>query len=288
MEHHPIFSEFKAFSGSREAGVNVDFIGFKARDAWNDYAPSPSYDEWSSDAPYLSEEYFEWVDILQAVCDARESFTMLELGAGYGRWGIRAALAAQQRRLRHRVVYVEAEPQHAAWLRDAFEMNGVSGKVIEAAISYSGEPVAFAVAGGQMKAANWYGQAVVTDAQAATGETYFGHPILRGNLYDQILVPSVRLEDVASDLGIIDMIDSDTQGAEGDMVVNSIGFLSERVRRVHIGTHSELIEAQIRDTFQAAGWRKVWDFSLQGERDTPFGDCWFGDGVSAWINPRLT
>ena len=36
-------------------------------------------------------EYFEWLDLLHAVQDARDRFVMVELGAGYGRWAVRAA-----------------------------------------------------------------------------------------------------------------------------------------------------------------------------------------------------
>src|SRR5436190_9555453 len=45
--------------------------------------------------PRLDQEYFEWTDLLEAVLDADKSFTMVELGAGFGRWSARGALAAR-------------------------------------------------------------------------------------------------------------------------------------------------------------------------------------------------
>jgi FkbM family methyltransferase len=197
-------------------------------------------------------------------------------------------LAAGQRALATRVSFVEAEPQHAEFLREALQINNVHGDIVEAAISYSGEPVAFAVKWDERRAKNWYGQMVVSDELAETNETYLGKTIYRGKIFDQILVPSLRLEDVASDLGLIDFIDCDIQGSEREMVPNSIEFLTERVRRIHIGTHGPDIENILREVFLSAGWHSVWDFGTKGVRDTPYGPCEFDDGVQSWINPRFS
>ena len=43
--------------------------------------------------PSFNEEYFEWVDVLEAVVARAGMFTMLELGAGWGRWLANAAAA---------------------------------------------------------------------------------------------------------------------------------------------------------------------------------------------------
>lgn len=285
MAHHPIFEEFQVRTAPRAEGLSGDFLGCTFRpEWWIGYAATP---EDVPNPPPLTEEYFEWADLLDAVSEAHDTFTMIEVGAGFGRWGIRGGLAALQKGLAPNLAFIEAEPQHASWLRDALDLNGLTGQVIEAAISSSKEPVPFAVRGGEYDAQNWYGQAAVNDPGSVTQETYFGRPIVRGHYYDQILAPAITLEEAAGDLGLIDFLDSDSQGAEGDMVTSSIGFLSERVRRVHIGTHSTDVEAICRDTFKSAGWRPVWDFSLQGERETPYGPTWFSDGVQSWINPRL-
>jgi len=283
MPHHPIFEQFSSHSTPLTDGLSCDFLGSRFRPEW--------WVGWAAEnvgnPPPLTEEYFEWADLLEAVSAARDTFTMIEVGGGFGRWGVRGGLAAMQKGLTPNLAFIEAEPQHASWLRDALELNGLNGRVIEAAIDYSGEPVPFAVRGGEYGAENWYGQATVNDPGALTEETYFGKPIVRGHLYDQILADPVTLEAAAGDLGVIDFLDSDSQGAEGAMVANSIVFLTDRVRRVHIGTHSTEVEAVCRDTFRAAGWRPVWDFSLGGEHETPFGPCNFEDGVQAWVNPNL-
>ena len=71
-------------------------------------------------------ECFEWADIMDAVSSAREQFIFFELGAGYGRWAVRAArLLERVNPLPLTLVAVEAEPTHFEWLREHFRDNGI-------------------------------------------------------------------------------------------------------------------------------------------------------------------
>lgn len=287
MQHHPIFERFTGYEGPRPAGQMVDLSGARFRGEWWGNHDICAFESCNERFPPLDEEYFEWADLLEAVDAASGSFTMIELGAGYGRWGVRGAMAALQRGLAPSIVFVEAEPQHAKWIREALTLNGISGTVVEAALAYDREPVPFLVDASGYDAVNWYGQSRTRMTAEPTTETYHGHTIHRAGQYGQILVPSVTLEEVLADLTFVDFIDADLQAAEKEMVLNSMDVLNAKCRRIHIGTHTEEIEEICRAAFTEAGWMKVWDFSLQGDRDTPYGRCWFGDGVSAWINPRL-
>src|ERR1043166_4091781 len=109
--HHPIFQQFQAYPGPREAETWIDWIG--ARFPRRLIAPFPVAEAAEFSHPGCDEEYFEWIDLLSAVAAAKDRFTMVELGAGWGRWGIRGALAARQRGIsRLDIRLVEAEPQH--------------------------------------------------------------------------------------------------------------------------------------------------------------------------------
>jgi hypothetical protein len=67
--------------------------------------------------PPADPELFEWIDVLEAVTRANASFTMLELGAGYGRWVVNAASALRlYSGLPHHLIAVEAELTHFRWL----------------------------------------------------------------------------------------------------------------------------------------------------------------------------
>jgi hypothetical protein len=64
--------------------------------------------------PAFPEEYLEWIDLLEAVANAQGKFTMIELGAGYGRWLVNAAVTLRQRKptIVPFLIGAEAEPTH--------------------------------------------------------------------------------------------------------------------------------------------------------------------------------
>ena len=232
--------------------------------------------------PLVNEEYFEWIDLLEAVDDARESFTMVELGAGWGRWLVDAWSALRminKTNLPIKLIGVEADLQHFAWLRQHFRSNGLDPdrhRLIEAAVMADDGTIHF-----QSGAADWYGQqAFKTD----DGPNWFpaDHP-------DVSLrpVPAVSLSTVLDGIPFVDLVDMDIQGSEADVVLASTDLLQARVRRIHIGTHGAAIEDLLRQAFRSIGWICRWDFSLHGRRETPYGAVLFDDGVQSWINPRL-
>ena len=64
---------------------------------------------------------------------------MIDLGAGYGRWSVRAAYAVKQYnpQLRRRLIAVEAEPTVYGWMRQHFSNHGIGffeRKLIHAAV----------------------------------------------------------------------------------------------------------------------------------------------------------
>ena len=89
MQHHPIFDKFPPYKGIRPAGMDVHYTGAMFPSAWHDRVGEPEKLDYVAPIPKLNEEYFEWIDLLTAVDEAhlRNHFTMIELGAGHGRWG---------------------------------------------------------------------------------------------------------------------------------------------------------------------------------------------------------
>ena len=293
VEDHPIFGKFTPFLGHRQD--YVDWIGMRYKSDWWTELPAPR-------RPRLDEEYFEWIDLLEAVVEAEDRFTMLELGAGFGRWGIRGALAAKQRGIRQIAVrFVEGEPQHAAWIREAVELNGlgdIACGIFEAAISYSAARVPFALAPDGFDARSSWGQSATCDDQGRadfsswrdsepTGRTYFGLPVRRAYDTDLIQVAGITFEGLTADLDFIDFVDMEIQGSEAELIEHAISTFDTKVGLVHIGTHAVSVEDKIRTIFRNHGWTSRWDFSTQGKRETPFGPITFGDGIQAWRNPRL-
>lgn len=291
MDQHPVFSRFAPHTGARKSGVLLDFIGAEFLGAWDNQPNVQAIEEpWTPPPPEYNEEYFEWVDVLESVLAAEESYTMMELGAGYGRWGIRAGRAACKRGIRDiRLVFVEGEPKHATWLGEALTLNRLADRstVHEKAIAYGEEIVPFVISHettniGFGQCIGWEGEGTETE------RTYFGKPVRKTPAgYDQISVHPITFEEITAGIEFIDFVDMDLQRAELDVVQNSMDTLTAKVRRVHIGTHAPEIEEVLRTAFTDAGWQKVWDFGCQRINPTPFGDIPFVDGVQGWINSRF-
>src|SRR5215471_15577178 len=127
-QHHPVFAHFEPFTGEVPAFRQVDFIGTLTRQEFSaTLACHPVSIRFMDLWPFFNEEYFEWIDILESIIAARESYTMIDLGAGFGRWAVRAHYAARQynRELPCHLVAVEAEPTVFEWMGLHFQDNGI-------------------------------------------------------------------------------------------------------------------------------------------------------------------
>ncbi len=235
-------------------------------------------------APSIDDNIFDWLALLEAVAEAKESFTMVALGAGWGRWLVAGALAAKQfGDLPCRLVGVEAEPTHFQWMREHFADNGIDPadhELIEAAAADRSGQAWFYFG----KPDSWYGQSLINDPAldqaAGTDELEYRGEKAR-------LVRTVGLADLVSHYPRIDYLHMDIQGAELDVLASAPEVLTARVKRVLVGTHSIDIEDGLRRLFSELGWRAQYDFSLNSELHINDAVVTLGDGVQVWINPTL-
>jgi FkbM family methyltransferase len=221
----------------------------------------------------------EWATLLAAIQAAGEHFTMIELGAGFGRWTVNAATALRRIKphTRHRFAAVEAEPTHFAWLRLHTRDNGLrrwsrrgTCRLIHAAVSgRDGEDDEFYVG----NPAGWYGQALVRPENSGAAA-----PTMR--------VRTIRLGNLLRDLGSVDLVDMDIQGTELEVLVEARPEL-HRVRRIYVETHSEAIDDALPDLL--ADWTLV-AAQRVGERvETAFGLADYGGGgFQSWVNPEFS
>lgn len=165
------FPSFRRWQGRTPAGYWSDWLGQMTRidyfvsdeESRRQYLVDRPCDQ--PDLPIDSEHILDRLPLLESVLRARETFTVVSLGAGWGRWLAAGWLAALQRGLSTTLVGVEAEPTHFEWLPEPthFEWlhehlsgNGVPDDAMHlwhaAAASVSGE-VAFATGG----ADHWWG-----------------------------------------------------------------------------------------------------------------------------------
>jgi FkbM family methyltransferase len=249
--------------------------------------------------PQFNEEYIEWIDLLESVVAARKSYTMIELGAGTGRWAVRAASALRQHnpKLPFRLIAVEAEPLHFEWMRLHFADNGIDPdqhSLIHGALSDAPGEVSFYVSDstGNVGANGWYGQALTKDYEVdvqVEEAPYAKYQVRRhATGTKSITVPAITLASILDGLSEVDLIDSDLQGVELAVVRSCIHQLDAKVKRLHIGTHSAEIETGLRQLLTSHGWRCLADYASTSLEQTPWGPIEFQDGSQSWVNPSLT
>lgn len=294
QRHHEVFYGFKCWEGMAPAGFWVNFLGVKISTTFQSTShtghPPPSrdrflktqYPPFDQQPPQFSgheeaiewtevpEEYFEWIDLLEAVRSAKDHFTMIELGAGWGRWISSAAAALRQANpLPYTLVAVEAEPTHFKWMKEHLRNNDVDlscCQLLQAAVADKEGTVGFHTGttswGGP---ADWYGQSIGGPTQ----------------------VKSVTLTSILASVSTpVDLLDLDVQGAELMVLEAAAETVDQKVRRVHVGTHSREIEAGLRRLFGDLGWTNSNDFPAQSKSQTAWGQIEFQDGVQTWVNPK--
>jgi FkbM family methyltransferase len=305
MDQHPVFSRYQAFCGLVPAYKHPDFLGtmysneFVAGTAAPSREPSvlrePRY-------PNFDEEYFEWIAVLESALEARGSYVVMELGAGFGRWAVRAGAAIRQAHpgMFFRLFAVEAEPVVYQWMRQHFLDNGFdpdAHSLLHGAVTESPGDVLFYIGGPHggpydKKPDAWYGQFLTKQYDVQGGGMpdgeYAGFPVIvHESKWRSIRVPSVSLTSLLHGVEHVDLIDMDIEGQELPSIQANIDTLDHKVKRLQVGTHSAEIEIELRRLFFVHGWECRADYSLFSESTTPYGRIRFQNGVQSWINPRL-
>jgi FkbM family methyltransferase len=307
MQRHEVFSRFRQFSGEVPSGFHLDFLGTQVSHEFvaglDGTGPCPAARTVQNHAyPPFDEEYFEWVDLLESVVAAKGSYTMIELGAGFGRWAVRAAFAARQfnPKLRCHVIAVEAEPTVYSWMKKHFRHNGLKPRwhtLIHAAVTTEPGEVEFCIGGPRGGPFDrppnaWYGQ-FLAKGNKAFGESradgrYCGFKVLlHTSGWRSIRIPGVTLQAILKKLDRVDLIDLDVEGQELASLTSVADELDAKVKRLHIGTHGQEIEAGLRQLLSAHGWQCHADYSLFSTSETPWGPVHFENGVQTWVNPKV-
>ncbi|HSK40878.1 MAG TPA: hypothetical protein VK943_14015, partial [Arenibaculum sp.] len=165
--HHPVFDRFERAAPFDDEHFHHNFMGAKVRHAYErrlaEIAPglgaaategvmssgrSAQHDADPSYPLRLSEDYFEWIDLLEAIDEARGRFVMIEVGAGYGRWIANAAASVRRRRagapLECRFTAVEASSSRFCWIAQHLRDNAIAPqdhRLLHAGITNDGRPI---------------------------------------------------------------------------------------------------------------------------------------------------
>ncbi|MCU0666038.1 MAG: hypothetical protein MUF05_02975 [Candidatus Omnitrophica bacterium] len=319
MQHHDIFRKFKPYSGYGRKGYAVNFLGVFT-DVSHICPIGPELQKrhnvetderiWlETQYPDFQEEYFEWISLLESVVQAKQDFTAIELGAGIAPHLINAAAAIKKYHgdsFVFKLIGVEGEPTSYKWMRKHFIDNGINPDdhtLIEAVVSRKDGYAIFEVGFPQ-----GYGSYIVTSWQLLLRplkETYRfikrSYKRIKGQPCDAkdywtgkkglgLYTKKIRcigLDKILAGLKKVDLIHLDIKGEEYRVLSAVKEQLSEKVKRIHIGTHSHDVESRLRKLFKSMGWECIFDFPGNDKRITPFGQIKFLDGVQYWRNTKV-
>jgi FkbM family methyltransferase len=302
-DHHWLFDEFKPATVTLPKGFHPDYVGSLLNEKFFAEPAATTTKIVSPPCPRRDDEYFEWISLFASIFDADITYAMIELGAGFGRWAVRAALAARRRGLTPNIIAVEADPLHLQFCREHIATNGLADeriKIWEGAVSTSDGSALFAVEVpetllGPMTSntpSGWYGQSLAASSNLGKGTRinaqFHGRPLWQLETgFRAIEVRTFSLATILADAPpVIDLIDMDIQGEEGLIVPAFAPLLTNRVKRLHIETHSTQVEDNIRKAL-VPNWVCLYDFPQAATSETAFGSIFFPGGVQTWVNPKF-
>lgn len=278
VHHDPIFSEFEAVESEADGASIYDFLGVatqvRFKKGWAKFAP-PAGKSFQAKLPVLNEHYLDWVVVLESVARAKDTYRIVELGAGWGTWSSAALAACRQKEAVRRVeaVAIEADFTHWQWMEEHFRSNRLLDHGVEllhGAIAAKSGEISFPV---------------IENPDEDYGASTRGVSAAPR----QVTVRAYTIEEVLGHLsGPADFLHIDIQGAEYDCVPSSMDLFNTNVKAVLVGTHiSADHHRSMVKLFQDAGWHIRMNYERGQYSQTPYGPVQLGDGVVVAENPRF-
>ncbi|MDL9999596.1 class I SAM-dependent methyltransferase [Variovorax sp. J22P240] len=239
----------------------------------NQLEPVPLPANWHADIA-------EWAAVLQSVENApRDSFTMIELGCGWGCWMNNAGVAARRTGRKVHVVGVEGDAGHIQFAQEALMRNGFRSDEFTIYRGIAAAACGTALFPRQEHAGHSWGLEPVfgaTQAEQDEAAAFGSHDIL----------PMIALADAIGEHSRVDLVHIDIQGGEADLVEQCMSLIDQKVAYLVIGTHSKKIEARLFDLLGEAGWRIEMErpafYDVKSTRP-----ILYVDGLQGWRNPLL-
>lgn len=255
-------------------GVLIDpkFFPEILRERAGDIEPIPIPANWHADIA-------EWAAALRAVDLSGSSFTVIELGCGWGCWLNNTGVAARRSGRKPFLIGVEGDQGHIAFAREAYVANGFLDTQVTL----------------------YHGIAAAKDGialfprQKTAGVNWGLEPLLNPGVTERTIarltgsyakLPKISLEKASHGHQRIDLLHIDIQGGEADLINGSLTLLEKKVAYIVIGTHSREIEGRLFSCLREAGWLLEIERPaiLSLENGVPQVKV---DGVQGWRNPRL-
>ncbi|MDK9718738.1 MAG: hypothetical protein OEL57_12660 [Trichlorobacter sp.] len=221
----------------------------------------------------------EFGSVFRAVDLAKEHFTIIELGCGWGCWLNNAGIVAKRKGLSVSLVGIEGDLGHIVFAKEALCTNGFEEtefKLYHGVASAHAGTALFPIQ--SQSGVSWGLEPLFNATDEETDN------LVKSGSYS--CLPQITLQSALPQrINKIDLLHIDIQGGEIELIPESIDFLNEHVATMFIGTHSRQIEGELIDLLINAGWR------LEVERPAVLSIgktvSTLVDGVQFWRNPNL-
>jgi FkbM family methyltransferase len=266
-----------------EPGFITDIFGIRTRTAnlWPAMQPFdgslwgvPIPGNWHWEAP-------EWIGLMRSVLDAKDSYRIIELGAGWGPAVASGGVFARLKGIKNiKLVAVEADPHHFGYLKQHLVDNNFLPKeyeLLEAAV------------GDNDGSAEWPDTPEVRDQYGSrpigkSGD-YLGRTFRRTRKVKVLSFRSLLMKEP-----LWDMVHMDIQGSEVEVCQSALNEMNSRVARICVGTHSRKIDGDLLALLSSQEWvmenEKPSRLSFVPKAKT-FEVMNTIDGIQIWRNPKF-
>jgi len=225
-------------------------------------------------------EAIEWVGMIRAVDQAKERFVAVELGAGWGPWIVSSGVAARDKGIKDiHLTGVEADAGKVAFMKEHLSDNGFDPDEHQLLHGVVGPSDGFAYFPEINSQKDYGGEAVFVESEDEVEQSLSG-PFWRNTKH--VKLDCYSLGRIIGDLPV-DLCHFDIQGAEFSVLSSAREIAKAKIKRLVIGTHSRMIEAQLFDLLTSDGW------VLENEKPCKFQTCSGKfvatlDGTQVWRN----
>jgi FkbM family methyltransferase len=233
-------------------------------------------------------EAIEWLWVLKSVLGARDTYVILELGAGWGPWCAIAHRAARRREIMNiHVVAVEGDAGHVQFIRNHFAVNNIpeaDATIVHGVVGMTDGTAEFPRH--RVSSTDYGGAAAFGEGAAARSNLEYFVALRGDNVAEVERLPCFSLSGLLLKFPTVDLVHCDIQGGELDVLSSAMPILIHRVRRIIVGTHSHKLDRDVAVLLARAGWlcEGLTSAVMHQQQDAAVG---IRDGCQVWANPAL-
>ena len=282
----------------------VDWDGIRTRIAMLPFAPPELAGRVNTSLPipddgYRSEDV-EYASLAAALNSARDTFRIVEVGAGWAPWAVAGIVQARRRGLSAFGIAVEADETRSSWALQHALDNDVHAELIEGSVeeitAHLAEP-AGDVELRVVRGAGWHTSTTLQFPDLDAGDmggavwTLHGTDVdYRGAHLAHHEVPAVSIAALLDSPVVTDLLHIDVQGVEFDLVHPSSDAIQGTVRLMAVGTTDRLTEGQLQAHLLPRGWGLAIDIPCTAVftmTHPTLAGFTVQDGLQLWENPFL-